>query len=114
MGILYIPEHASGLVLFEHESGNSRFSVRNQFVAQRLNQSHIATLLFDLLTPEEERIDVVPSLRDGVVGSYDFFTHNLMLAEKSERHWDYLGVMNKQTLNLTAGLCKLYSKTICI
>lgn len=56
-GILFIPEHAVGLVLFAHGSGSSRFSTRNQFVAKALNNAGIATLLFDLLTPEEDEID---------------------------------------------------------
>jgi putative phosphoribosyl transferase len=56
-GILSIPPQPSGLVLFAHGSGSSRFSKRNQQVADVLHKSGIATLLFDLLTPEEERID---------------------------------------------------------
>jgi len=56
-GILQIPEHATGLVIFVHGSGSSRFSVRNQFVARTLNKAKLATLLFDLLTPDEDQID---------------------------------------------------------
>jgi len=56
-GLLYIPKQASGLVLFVHGSGSSRFSTRNQFVAHCLNEANLATLLFDLLTPEEDHID---------------------------------------------------------
>ncbi len=56
-GILATPERALGLVVFAHGSGSSRLSARNQFVASSLNQHHLATLLFDLLTPEEHRID---------------------------------------------------------
>lgn len=56
-GLLYIPKRATGLVLFVHGSGSSRFSVRNQYVARFLNQANLATLLFDLFTPEEEAID---------------------------------------------------------
>ena len=54
-GHLTIPEHPSGIVVFAHGSGSSRFSARNIFVADVLNSSGIATLLFDLLTPDEER-----------------------------------------------------------
>src|SRR5438105_704709 len=50
-------EQAVGLVLFVHGSGSSRRSPRNQFVARTLNSAGLATLLFDLLTPEEELID---------------------------------------------------------
>src|SRR6266550_1099697 len=56
-GNLSIPENASALVLFVHGSGSSRHSPRNQFVARTLNNAGLATLLFDLLTPEEEAID---------------------------------------------------------
>jgi putative phosphoribosyl transferase len=54
-GRLTIPEHPSGVVVFAHGSGSSRFSARNIYVADVLNGSGIATLLFDLLTPDEER-----------------------------------------------------------
>ncbi len=57
LGDLEIPAHAIGLVLFAHGSGSSRRSVRNQAVAKILRASGIATLLFDLLTPEEEMED---------------------------------------------------------
>ena len=57
-GNLIIPQTSIALVLFVHGSGSSRHSPRNQFVARKLNQSGLATLLFDLLTPAEELIDV--------------------------------------------------------
>lgn len=53
-GQLTVPERAPGLVLFAHGSGSSRHSPRNRYVARLLNQASLATLLFDLLTPEEE------------------------------------------------------------
>ena len=56
-GNLHIPDGAAALVLFAHGSGSSRHSPRNQFVARTLNNAGLATLLFDLLTPEEESID---------------------------------------------------------
>lgn len=56
-GDLEIPDKAIGLVLFAHGSGSSRRSPRNQAVAEVLRASGIATLLFDLLTPEEEAED---------------------------------------------------------
>jgi putative phosphoribosyl transferase len=56
-GNLNIPENANALVLFAHGSGSSRHSPRNQFVARTLNDVGLATLLFDLLTQEEEAID---------------------------------------------------------
>ena len=56
-GNLNIPRDASALVLFAHGSGSSRHSPRNQFVARTLNGAGLGTLLFDLLTQEEEAID---------------------------------------------------------
>ena len=55
-GILSIPEDAKGLVLFVHGSGSSRFSKRNNFVAEVLQKHGFATLLFDLLTEEEDLV----------------------------------------------------------
>ncbi|MBI2592385.1 dienelactone hydrolase family protein [Candidatus Saccharibacteria bacterium] len=52
--ILRIPKNSTGLVIFAHGSGSSRLSPRNNFVAQWLNTQGIATLLADLLTPEED------------------------------------------------------------
>ncbi len=56
-GDLVVPAGASGVVLFAHGSGSGRHSRRNRFVAQGLNEAGLATLLFDLLTDDEERID---------------------------------------------------------
>ncbi len=56
-GSLTIPDNAGGLVLFAHGSGSSRFSPRNRHVAEVLNQAGLATLLFDLLSAAEEKID---------------------------------------------------------
>ncbi len=56
-GTLVIPAPAEGLVLFAHGSGSSRHSPRNQFVAQALQSRNIGTLLFDLMTREEEAVD---------------------------------------------------------
>ncbi len=55
---LTIPENAVALVLFAHGSGSSRHSPRNQFVARILNDAGLATLLFDLLTQQEEAVDM--------------------------------------------------------
>ena len=56
-GVLATPPAARGLVLFAHGSGSSRHSPRNRYVASELRQAGFATLLFDLLTPDEEGID---------------------------------------------------------
>jgi len=56
-GDLHLVENAKGIVIFAHGSGSSRFSTRNKAVANTLNEAHLSTLLFDLLTEEEEPID---------------------------------------------------------
>jgi len=56
-GNLLIPRGATSVVLFAHGSGSSRFSSRNRFVASLLRDGGLGTLLIDLLTPDEERID---------------------------------------------------------
>lgn len=58
-GDLEIPADALGVVAFAHGSGSSRRSPRNQLVAEELRQGRLATLLIDLLTEEEERVDLV-------------------------------------------------------
>lgn len=55
-GDLVIPENAKGMVVFSHGSGSSRFSSRNKMVAEDIQEQNIGTLLFDLLTEEEDRI----------------------------------------------------------
>ena len=56
-GDLVVPAGATGLVIFAHGSGSSRFSPRNRMVADAMHQHHIATLLMDLLTPPEAAVD---------------------------------------------------------
>src|SRR5215211_7919260 len=56
-GELNIPRNAAGVVLFAHGSGSSRQSPRNQFVARTIRNAGLGTLLFDLLTRDEEAID---------------------------------------------------------
>lgn len=58
-GDLCIPREATGLVIFAHGSGSSRFSSRNRRVATALNRAGLATLLLDLLTTEEEHFDLM-------------------------------------------------------
>jgi dienelactone hydrolase len=57
-GDLVVPPNAPGVVLFAHGSGSSRHSSRNKFVARVLQEAGMATLLMDLLTPQEESVDV--------------------------------------------------------
>jgi putative phosphoribosyl transferase len=58
-GTLGVPEHATGVVLFAHGSGSSRFSTRNRYVARQLRDAGLATLLIDLLSPHEEAVDEI-------------------------------------------------------
>src|SRR6184192_4332283 len=53
-----VPEAAAGVVIFAHGSGSSRHSPRNQFVARMLREAGLGTLLFDLLTQQEEAVDL--------------------------------------------------------
>ncbi|MBO3744080.1 dienelactone hydrolase family protein [Actinoplanes flavus] len=77
---LTLPEHATGVVLFAHGSGSSRHSPRNRVVAAELNRRRFATLLADLLTPEEEVRDArtgelrfdIGLLADRLVGIIDW------------------------------------------
>ncbi|HEY0029882.1 MAG TPA: alpha/beta hydrolase [Bacteroidia bacterium] len=55
-GNLNIPDNTDSIVIFSHGSGSSRFSPRNQYVAEILNKKNIATLLVDLLTEDEDQI----------------------------------------------------------
>ena len=79
-GNLACPEGAHAIVGFAHGSGSSRHSPRNRFVAETLNHAGLATLLFDLLTPDEERIDMqtrklrfdIDLLSDRLTGAVDW------------------------------------------
>ena len=88
-GDLHIPADARGLVIFAHGSGSSRFSGRNRRVAEFLNLAEFATLLLDLLTPAEERIDVrtaeyrfdIPLLGRRVIAATDWADAHPVLRE---------------------------------
>ena len=71
-GALTIPGNARGLVAFAHGSGSSRFSPRNTAVAAALNDLRFATLLFDLLTPQEEDVFNVLMLGDRLVAAVNW------------------------------------------
>ncbi|MGI9285921.1 MAG: dienelactone hydrolase family protein [Pseudomonadales bacterium] len=60
-GTLTIPEQATAIVMFVHGSGSSRFSPRNKIVAGEINKAGLATLLFDLLTAQEDITDQLTS-----------------------------------------------------
>src|SRR5437899_8966659 len=77
---LRVPERATGLVIFAHGSGSSRFSSRNRAVAEFLKSNRFGTLLLDLLTKQEESVDVytaeyrfdIPRLATRVVSATDW------------------------------------------
>jgi dienelactone hydrolase len=79
-GNLMIPAGAPGIAVFAHGSGSSRHSPRNQYVARALNEAGIGTLLFDLLTEEEEVTDMregqlrfnIPLLATRMAGATDW------------------------------------------
>src|SRR5690242_14569838 len=81
-GNLHVPAHARGMVLFAHGSGSSRHSPRNRLVAGVLQQGGLATLLIDLLTVDEERIDArtaelrfdIGLLADRLAGAAEWLT----------------------------------------
>jgi putative phosphoribosyl transferase len=83
-GDLGIPDGATGIVLFAHGSGSGRRSPRNRYVARILRQGGLGTLLIDLLTPEEEVIDMqtahlrfdIPLLAERLMGATDWLTQH--------------------------------------
>ncbi len=83
-GELIIPTGAKGIVLFAHGSGSSRYSPRNQFVAKFLREHQLATLLIDLLTSEEEKVDMetrelrfdIDLLADRLIGIAQWLLHD--------------------------------------
>jgi dienelactone hydrolase len=88
-GNLNIPGNASALVLFAHGSGSSRHSPRNQFVARTLNYVGLATLLFDLLTQEEEAIDTqTRELRFNIHSLAERLVHATKWAKQQEETRD--------------------------
>lgn len=117
-GNLVVPEGARGVVLFAHGSGSSRFSPRNRFVADQLNERGFATLLLDLLTADEEghdrnsgqyRFDVgllgerltaaADWLRDrvgfveGTVGCFGASTGSAAALMTAARRWELIGAV---------------------
>jgi dienelactone hydrolase len=92
-GTLAVPENAGGLVIFAHGSGSSRHSERNRSVAETLQREGLATLLFDLLTLEEEHLDAqMTHLRFDI----EFLAGRLRAAS----HW---AARQEQTMGLRIG-----------
>ena len=89
-GNLLVPSGATGIVLFAHGSGSSRFSSRNRYVASTLREGNLGTLLIDLLTPQEETRDNVTGelrfdigmLADRLIGTVEWLRAQPELREK--------------------------------
>jgi dienelactone hydrolase len=92
-GSLATPRDAAGVVLFAHGSGSSRHSPRNRYVASVLQRSGFATLLLDLLTPEEETVDLRTSQLRFDIG---------LLAQRLVSTTDWLA-RERSTVNLPVG-----------
>lgn len=98
-GNLQIPSYAKGLVLFAHGSGSSRHSPRNKTVAMELQEGGLATLLLDLLTPEEEIVDNrswqyrfdIDLLANRIIGAVDWLT------EKEQTRMLNIGIFGSST-----------------
>ncbi len=98
-GNLLIPDGARGLVMFAHGSGSSRFSSRNRYVADVLRRSGVGTLLIDLLTRDEENVDLrtahlrfdIGLLADRLVGASEW------LAKQPETTRMKLGLFGAST-----------------
>src|SRR5258706_1353975 len=83
-GDLRLPDGARAIVLFAHGSGSGRHSSRNRYVANMLNAAKVATLLIDLLTPDEELIDMqtahvrfdIRMLAQRLIGATDWLQQN--------------------------------------
>jgi pimeloyl-ACP methyl ester carboxylesterase len=90
-----VPERAQGLVLFVHGSGSSRFSPRNRYVASQLQAAGLATVLADLLTDEEERVDALTAELRFDIG---------LLAPRVAALTDWLADENERTAGLGIGL----------
>src|SRR4051812_33879914 len=83
-GNLNVPAGGRGLVVFAHGSGSSRHSPRNRYVAGVLQEAGLGTLLVDLLTPDEEAVDVrtaqlrfdIGLLAERLVGATDWLAEN--------------------------------------
>jgi putative phosphoribosyl transferase len=88
-GDLVVPADATGIVVFAHGSGSSRHSPRNRMVAGRLQEAGYATLLMDLLTPEEDEVDSrtrkfrfdIPRLASRLTGAIRWFSDRVDTAK---------------------------------
>ncbi len=115
--LLTLPPKINGLVIFAHGRGSCRFSPRNQYVAKKLKKNQIATLLFDLLTPEEMAEDAINTT---VSFNINLLTQRVLKAtEEAEKQignpvkLGYFGVSTGATAILKASLQKNISAIVC-
>jgi putative phosphoribosyl transferase len=106
-GILRVPEHALGVVVFAHGSGSGRFSPRNQFVARVLEDAGLATLLLDLLEDDEaddrEMVFNIELLSDRLQCAADWISQQ---AETRELRLSYFGASTGAAAALLAAARK--------
>ncbi len=106
-GNLGVPKDALGIVLFAHGSGSSRHSPRNRYVAQVLRKARLATLLIDLLTSEEEAVDIhtahlrfdIVLLTERLIGATDWLAQN---PDTANMHVGYFGASTGAAAALVA------------
>ena len=106
-GDLSVPRYAKGIVIFAHGSGSSRYSPRNRYVARTLQDSGLATLLFDLLTIQEEDEERwtrhlrfnIPLLAGRLVSTTDWIKNN---AETRNFNIGYFGASTGAAVALVA------------
>ena len=102
-GNLVIPDNPIGIVVFVHGSGSTKNSQRNQIVSEKLNNSHIATLLFDLLSPEEQTFDTkCLNMKDKVPGMILNKFNILLLTKRLAMVTEWVG-SNPSTEKLRVG-----------
>jgi putative phosphoribosyl transferase len=83
-GILTLPPHARGVIVFAHGTGSSRLSPRNTAVAKALPEARFGTLLLDLVAPDEEGFDLRLSA-DRVTGAIDWLTCDALAGDLPPR-----------------------------
>jgi putative phosphoribosyl transferase len=86
-GILFIPDNPVGIVVFAHGSGSSKSSQRNQLVSRKLSENNIGSLLFDLLSEEEQESDrrqenIIPNIPGAILNKFNIslLTQRLSMA----------------------------------
>lgn len=113
--LLTLPPKAKGLIIFTHGRGSSRFSSRNQYLAKKLKKNHFATLLFDLLTPEESAEDALSAkMSFNIELLAERLLEATLVAEKHIPNIGYFGFSTGAAVALLAAtLKKTISTVIC-